>query len=344
MEVLFYLVLILLTVLAAAAPAVLYSLLVWWLDKYEKEPWGLLVATFIWGAIPAILLSLMAELVIGVPFAALLGESSADVAMGSVVAPLVEVIAKALAILFVFVVFRHEFDGVLDGIVYGALVGFGFAMTENGLYLLGALVEGSAITWVALAFVRTLVFGLNHGLFSGIVGVGFGYASIADNVWKRWLAPIIALGVAVSLHAVHNVSTGLASELCWPVVISLLNDWGGVLILLIIVFLSWDRERRCITQELGEEVSVGTLSQEVYGTASSYGARVSAQWRALASYGPRRALQVRRLYQRVTELAFAKRRLLRAPGDKADEMAVSRLRDQIKGLQEGMAQHHGEER
>ena len=332
-----YLALILLTVLAAVAPAVLYCLIVWWLDRYEKEPWGLLAATFIWGAIPAILLSLIAEFVIGVPFAAFLGQSGADVATGSVVAPVVEESVKALAILAVFLIFRREFDGVLDGIVYGALVGFGFAMTENGLFFLAALLEGGAAMWLALVFVRTLVFGLNHGLFSGIVGMGFGYASMADSAWKRWLAPVVALGAAILVHAVHNVSTTLASELCWPVLISLLNDWGGVAILLLIVLLSWDRERRCITEELAEEVRVGTVSQEVYDTASSYGARVSAQWRTLASGGPRGALQVRRLYQRATELAFAKRRLQRAPGDRAGERAISRLREQIRALQEEMA-------
>ncbi|HUS69537.1 MAG TPA: PrsW family glutamic-type intramembrane protease [Anaerolineae bacterium] len=337
MEILLYLALILLTVLAAVAPAVLYCLIVWWLDRYEKEPWGLLAATFIWGAIPAILLSLIAEFVIGAPFAAFLGQSGADVAAGSVVAPVVEESVKALAILAVFLIFRREFDGVMDGIVYGALVGFGFAMTENGLFFLAALVEGDAAMWLALVFVRTLVFGLNHGLFSGIVGMGFGYASMADSAWKRWLAPVVALGAAIFVHAVHNLSTTLASELCWPVVISLLNDWGGVAILVIIVFLSWDREKRCITEELDGEVTAGTLSQDVYDTATSYGARVSAQWKALASNGPSDAWRVRRLHQRATELAFAKRRLQRAPGDKVGERVVSRLREQIRALQEEMA-------
>jgi RsiW-degrading membrane proteinase PrsW (M82 family) len=338
MEVLFYLALILLTVVAAVAPAVVFSLIVWWLDRYEKEPWGLLAATFIWGAIPAIALSLIAELVMSVPFAVFLGEGSAEVATGSVVAPVVEEFVKALAILAVFLVFRWEFDGVLDGIVYGALVGFGFAMTENCLYLLGALVEGGIVAWIALGFLRTLVFGLNHGLFSGIVGIGFGYASVADSAVKRWLAPVIALGVAISVHAVHNLSTALASELCWPVAISLLSDWGGVAILVVIVFLSWGRERRCITEELASEVTAGVVSAQVYATASSYGGRVSAQWKALASYGPSRAWQVRQLHQRVTELAFAKRRLQRLPGDKVGERVVSRLREQIRELQEDMGQ------
>jgi RsiW-degrading membrane proteinase PrsW (M82 family) len=337
MEILFYLAMILLTVVAAVAPAVLYSLFVWWLDRYEKEPWGLLAAAFIWGAIPAVFLSLIAEFVIGVPFAAFFGQNGADFAAGSVVAPVVEESVKALAILAVFLIFRPEFDGVLDGIVYGALVGFGFAMTENGLFFLAALAEGGAVSWLALVFVRTLVFGLNHGLFSGIVGMGFGYASVSPSVWKRWLAPVVALGAAVFVHAVHNVSTTLASELCWPVLISLLNDWGGVAILVVIVLLSWDRERRCITEELAEEVTAGTLSQDVYETASSYGARVCAQWRTLASYGLSRAWRVRRLHQRATELAFAKRRLQRAPGDEVGERLVNRLREQIRALQEEMA-------
>ena len=334
MEVLYYLALIILAIVAAVAPAVFFSLIVWWLDRYEKEPWGLLAATFIWGAIPAIALSLIAELVIGVPFAAFLGEGSAEVAAGSVVAPVVEEFVKALAILAIFLIFRWEFDGVLDGIVYGALVGFGFAMTENCLYLLGALAEGGVVAWVALAFVRTMVFGLNHGLFSGIVGMGFGYASMTASAVRRWLAPVIALGVAISVHAVHNISTALASELCWPLAISLLSDWGGVAILVIIVFLSWNRERRCITEELASEVTAGVLSQQVYDTASSYTSRVSAQWKALVSYGVSRAWQVRKLHQRVSELAFAKRRLQRLPGDKVGERTVSRFREQIKALQE----------
>ena len=90
MQVVFYLVLGVLTVLASVAPAVLYSLMVWWLDRYEKEPWGLLAATFIWGAIPAILLSLVAEFTVGIPFSDVFGEAAAELFGGSVVAPVVE--------------------------------------------------------------------------------------------------------------------------------------------------------------------------------------------------------------------------------------------------------------
>jgi RsiW-degrading membrane proteinase PrsW (M82 family) len=337
LEVMFFVAFGILTVLASVGPALAYSLLVWWLDRYEKEPWGLLGATFVWGALPAVFLSLLAEFIMGVPFSGLLGDTASDLVQGSVVAPIVEESVKGLAILMIFLLFRREFDGVLDGIVYGALVGFGFAMTENAFYFLGALLEGGVVSWATLVFVRTLVFGLNHGLFSGIVGAGFGYAAVADARWKRWLAPVMALMAAMTVHAVHNLSTILGSELCWPILISLINDWGGVMVLAVVVFLAWGRERRWINTELGEEVSAGTLSQKEYDIAASYVGRVGAQWRALSDDGMTAARQVRRLYQLLTELAFAKRRLRSSSGDETAERVVSRLRDEIGVVREQIA-------
>jgi RsiW-degrading membrane proteinase PrsW (M82 family) len=338
MEALLYLVLAMLTVLASVAPALLYSLLVWWLDRYEKEPWGLLAATFIWGAIPAIILSIVAEFVLGIPFSGFLGEGGAQLVGSGLVAPVVEEVVKGMAIFLVFLVFRAEFDGLLDGIVYGALVGFGFAMTENALYFLGALLEGGVGTWLLLVFMRTLVFGLNHGLFSAIVGMGFGCAAVATSSWQRWLAPPLALGGAVVVHAVHNVTTGVAPELCWPLLISLANDWGGVVVILLIVFLSWDREKGWIRQELLAEIPLGTLSREEYETVASYGRRMGTQWRALVQYGPKQARRVRKHHQVATELAFAKHRSRISSRRASTEKVISALREQIRALSAQLAE------
>jgi hypothetical protein len=121
--------------------------------------------------------------------------------------------------------------------------------------------------------------------------------------------------------------------MCWPILISLVNDWGGIMVLLVMVLLSWDRERRWITRELGEEVSAATLSQSDYESAVSYRNRVSAQWRALTLGGLAEARRVRRFHQLAAELAFAKRRLRASPGDKKGERIVSRLREEIQVLE-----------
>src|SRR5258706_13058636 len=49
-------------ILAAALPTAVYSLLLWWLDRYEKEPLPLILAAFLWGALPAFALAGLLEL------------------------------------------------------------------------------------------------------------------------------------------------------------------------------------------------------------------------------------------------------------------------------------------
>ena len=53
---------------------------------------------------------------------------------GSLSAPFVEEIVKAAVLYAIYRWRRHEFDGVLDGIVYAGMVGLGFAFTETVLY------------------------------------------------------------------------------------------------------------------------------------------------------------------------------------------------------------------
>lgn len=333
MDILLVLLVTMLSILAAVLPAVLYSLVIWWFDKYEKEPWGLLVVTFVWGAIPAIFMSLMAEFLLGIPFSAVFGDAVGQVIQRSAIAPIVEEVIKGFTIFLIFLIFRREFDGLLDGIVYGALVGFGFGMTENMFYFLGGFREGGAMGWVMVIFLRTMIFGLNHGLFSSITGIGFGYASIANRAWQRWLAPLLALCGAILFHAMHNTFSSLAGELSWPILISLLNDWCGVLIILLIIFLSWDREKRWIVQELSSEVDAGVLSQADYEIVASYWGRIAAQWRAFSRYGLRQARKSRKLHELATELAFKKHRL-HVMGDevRGEAAETTLLREEIKDL------------
>src|SRR6266511_2970976 len=51
-------------ILAAAIPALCYGWLIWWLDRYEKEPLWLIALAFLWGSLPAIGLSVLFEVVL----------------------------------------------------------------------------------------------------------------------------------------------------------------------------------------------------------------------------------------------------------------------------------------
>ena len=55
-----------------------------------------------------------------------------------------EEFGKGLGVFLIFVTARRAFDGPVDGIVYGALIGAGFAFTENIQYFAIGFLEGGA--------------------------------------------------------------------------------------------------------------------------------------------------------------------------------------------------------
>src|SRR4029453_13936489 len=112
------------TLLAAASFPVLI-LICFWLDRYEPEPAGYRLAALGWGAVAAVVLSFIAEqLLFGLP-------GTNEFVAGAVGAPVVEELAKGLFLVAIVIFRRSQIDGLLDGIIYGALVGIGFAFVED---------------------------------------------------------------------------------------------------------------------------------------------------------------------------------------------------------------------
>ena len=81
---------ILIAITAGIAPMVVYALIVWWFDRYEKEPWPLLIGVFLWGAVPSIILALVAEQLLDIPLHAFAERGLTYKLLGSsLVAPVV---------------------------------------------------------------------------------------------------------------------------------------------------------------------------------------------------------------------------------------------------------------
>lgn len=289
---------ILIAVVAAAVPTILYTLIIWWLDRYEKEPLHLLVATFVWGALPAILLAIFFEILLEAPTAqSPLGPTAVTWAL----APLVEEPVKALALIALFMFARREFDGILDGIVYGALIGFGFAMTENLLFFLNDPTDLNGQFWL-----RSVVFGFNHALFTSIVGLALGAVRYAPQRWLGYVALSAGMVLAILLHGLHNIAVNyqlLGMAFAWVV------QWSGVVTLLAITGLAWNHEHTWIKQELGEEITLGTISATDYAEVLFASRRTRAHLRVLAQHGLPCYLRVRQLHHLMIELAFCKYQL-----------------------------------
>jgi hypothetical protein len=128
--------------LLATLPVPIYVALALWLDRFEAEPRGLLVRAFVWGAAGAVFFSMLVNSIFELSLAGTLGEEAASLAGSVISAPLVEEATKGLVLFVFFFRYKDEFDNVTDGIVYAAMVGLGFAMTENVLYYGNALAEG----------------------------------------------------------------------------------------------------------------------------------------------------------------------------------------------------------
>ncbi len=321
-----------LSLLAGVIPTAIYAAIIWWFDRYEKEPLWLLTVTFLWGAIPAIILSLIVEFILGIPVSVLGEGLLTDVVESGGVAPVVEEIAKAAALLGLFIFLRREFDNVLDGIIYGALVGFGFAMTENVLYFLSSLFTEGWAEWGMVVFLRAIVFGLNHAFFTSLTGAALGFARLTRAVWGKWLVPPFGLGLAIVFHAIHNIGASLVELSRLAVLFSFLTDWGGVLVVFVVILLAVQQEKKWIIQELKEEVASGILSQADYALTVSYRRRFVARWEALLGQSWQRWRQLGRLFHLETELALKKYQLRTAGDGEATRATIARLRSQIVAL------------
>ena len=319
-----------LSISCALVPALLAVAVLWWLDRYEKEPLWLLSILLLWGAVPTIALSVAAQLVLDAPLSALFEPSPLyEAAQLSLIAPLTEESFKALILLAVYLFYRAEFDGVMDGILYGALVGVGFSLVENAFYFLQSLQEGGWSAWGMTVALRAGLYPLNHALFSACTGVGFGAARGSRGASREALYPLLGWTAAVGLHALHNGAVWLsAATYGLSCALGTLVDWAGVLGMLVVILVVTRAERRWL-QALGPEVAAGTIAPEEYDLASRYGARWARGWQVFAQHGPRAWLHWARYVQRIVDLGF---RLHQAHvhGDAEAEGQIATLREHVR--------------
>jgi RsiW-degrading membrane proteinase PrsW (M82 family) len=318
------------------APIVLaYAAFVRWLDRYEPEPLWALSAAFVWGGTGAIAGSVVVTVVADAVLQAASGVGAAglEATSATLVAPLVEESWKGLGVVGLFVVghlILRELDGPLDGVIYGGMIGLGFTLTEDVLYVGQAGSTEGAAGFAALVVVRTILGGLGHCLYTSLTGLGFGAATRARSRAVQLLLPVAGFGAAVLLHTVHNGLATAAGPLGVLVAIPLTWIEVAAWLALVAVLVLGDREvvRRQLRGELGglvrDEAELARLC-----TVVTRSVRLLAVWRKEGFGAYRRA---RRRDHALVELALVKERIARGSASRRLERAERARRDELSGL------------
>lgn len=267
----------------ASLPMVLFVAIVRWLDRYDREPPGMVALAFLWGATGAIGLGITSTLLLlerSLEGLAAMGASVEVPALGAflgqvVIAPLVEEPCKGL--ILVPIALSRSFDDMTDGFVYGASAGLGFAMTENFLYFVGAAANPE--TWFGTVVIRTLYSAVMHATASAALGAGLGFGKFRGRHGLA-LGGLAGLIVGLAVHATWNglltIDQFDPGNAAWHLDLVLLPLM--VAASLVVFEACVMHEQRVIARELADEVDRGTLPAGHPAVLASWWRRLGHDW------------------------------------------------------------------
>jgi len=300
----------------ALLPVPLLIAVVLLLDQLEPEPPANLIFCFAWGAgIAALLAGILNTVGLVYITQPALGTSNGQFISATIGAPVVEESLKGLVLVWLLWRRRQELDGPTDGIIYAAMVGIGFAMTENIGYYISALArpEIGGVPLLGVTFVfRGVLAPFAHPMFTAMTGIGAAYA--ATHRRGGW-ALAAGLAGAMFLHGLWNGLTSLGL----PGIILAYGLLACVLVILITVIVA-DRRRilGLIRRYLPAYRDTSLVTESDLRMLSTLTERRQAR-RWARSAGGRPLARAMVAYQlAATELALARERLQRGgttPGE-----------------------------
>ena len=177
--------------LASLAPVFIILFYVYFRDKYEKEPLGLLIKALLLGIVIVIPVIFVERLLMNLmPSAGKVAEAAYH---AFVVAGFTEELFKFLA-LYMLVWKSPSFNEKFDGIVYAVFVSLGFAGVENVMYVMDGGMQ-TALTRAITAVPAHAIFGVTMGYYLGIAHM---YKELKGKYLVR------ALLVPILLHGIYD--------------------------------------------------------------------------------------------------------------------------------------------
>ncbi|MCC6422257.1 MAG: PrsW family intramembrane metalloprotease [Phycisphaerales bacterium] len=315
----------------AVLVAAVYLLIIRFLDMNEKEPWWSVGLLFALGGLAALVVNLLF--------------SSTMLELRPVESAVVEELALFVAIAAGFWTLTaisklrgwSEISGLMDGVVYGASAGLGFATGAafiNELSATGMVMPvGGAGLWSL--FWTTALIGLANGVFGALIGAGFGAASYTRSESKRLIYPIVGLLLAFAADvgyrklAYGNALGGQSG---------LMRMWVALLLpvamVVLLAFYALWREKVAIRRQLEDERGQGTVTIEELEALKSVTARQRIYFTALGSMNWTRWASLRQLHNRQVMLALAKQRA----ANETDATRRAMIQQEVQSIRLSIAQ------
>jgi protease PrsW len=247
-------------------------------------------------------------------------------------APFVEETLKLSGVILIYLIARDEMDDVMDGFVYSAMVGLGFALVEDVFYFI-AIFGGTPGGVLAGFYVRVVSSGLyGHVLYTGLTGMGVAYfvSRRGEVTFGRRLA--VAVGLFAAAVAAHSLWNSPLLNL-FPGSVDDVGDWlripfaaavkGAPLILFVValVRLARRRERMWLELALRSEVDSPALSEAELRVLLDPSARRRSRREMRARAGEAAERLLKRLQREQVNLAMVRTRVA---SDSAPELVHQR--------------------
>lgn len=241
----------------------------WWfrhIDRFERQPLGLVVTGFVWGATAAtFVMAVPGNSALGSLYTKLFGQVWAQDWYAALSAPLVEETAKGIGIVVLLALAPRLVRTVTDGLLLGAFIGLGFQTSEDFMYSVAGATQGFGAHQtdglVGSIAIRTFSDIISHPLFTALFCAGvmylIGFAAQPRRIGRGValiVAPIVAHGIWNSLVAISGGSGALTLVIA-------LGDAIFALTALWIAFVwAHPREAQFVRDVLAPEVESGVLT------------------------------------------------------------------------------------
>jgi RsiW-degrading membrane proteinase PrsW (M82 family) len=330
--------------------AIPVAFVVYRVDLFEREPRLLLAAAVIFGGVIATSMALYAN----EAWLSVMGKiAPLDVTADwgpAFIGPGVEETLKLMGVVLIFLIVPHEFDGLMDGFVYGAMVGLGFTVAEDVSYFVNAVALGGAVDQTGPVWdtflIRVVGGGLyGHVLFTGLTGLGFAYIVTKPRLAlaRRLVGGGLCILAGYAAHLFWNsplIQTVLATEddsapstFQW-VLYGLCKGMPFLLLLALLVFFATRSEEATYRSIVAGEPSDDVVSDAEARSLRSLWARRSARAAAGRAHGPSAGKLTGNLQAAQIEYAMVRSRVdsLTDPALEAQRQRIRLIRHQLAPL------------